>query len=97
MAATKARIAKAGKKPAKKSAACKTCCAAKFAQEDAECMEENMFAQTNVWDEETTFAQATAEAEVSLDEIEEMLGDLNVDELAQIADVLESEDYNPVA
>jgi hypothetical protein len=43
------------------------------------------------------FAQTNAQTEVGLDEIEQMLGDLDVAELAQIADILENEDMNPVA
>ena len=82
-AKTKAAIAKAGKSNAGKSnggksADCKTCCGGKLAQVDGECMEEDMM-----------FAQVNAETEVGLDEIEEMLQDLEVDELAQIADILE--------
>ena len=44
-----------------------------------------------------SFAQANVEAEAELDEIEQMLGDLSVDELAQIADILENEDMNSLA
>ena len=57
-----------------------------------------MLAQLNSWDDDVnSFAQANVEAEVELDEIEQMLGDLSVDELAQIADILENEDMNSLA
>ena len=60
--------------------------------------EDMMLAQLNSWDDDVnSFAQANVEAEVELDEIEQMLGDLSVDELAQIADILENEDMNSLA
>ena len=101
LAKTQAKLKALNKKPAPKSKACSTCCKAKFAQIDGgeECMEEDMMlAQLNSWDDDVnSFAQANVEAEAELDEIEQMLGDLSVDELAQIADILENEDMNSLA
>ena len=100
LAKTQAKL-KALNKKKPQSAACKTCCKAKFAQIDGgeECMEEDMMlAQLNSWDDDVNqFAQSSVEAEAELDEIEQMLGDLTVDELAQIADILENEDMNSLA